>query len=603
MLAAFSTPSVGLDTRGRFYEVSDARPGTRVMTVMAFRCIRRLAGALTVGFLVLAWPASLQAQDNNPLHAVNTASPQATLRSFLTLTEALEEAFFAYLTNPNAATQATTQRLRDKLIRLFDMSQVPPALRQDVGGDAMAFLVDVIRRLDVPPLETIPDAKAFPDANQPASWAIPDTEISITRMMEGTRKGEFLFSADTVSRAGEFHALVKNLPLKRPDRVESWRDLQLQSHGWMIPPNLVIGLPSGLKQQVLDTPAWKVLGTALIILLAGTIVWLWHRLTRPRALDHRPVSYLRRLLTPIALVAAILGVGYVIEDQINVIGDFADVVEFAITIALYIAAAWALWLATLLVIEWIIASPAIPDEGLDANLLRLLGRVVGIFAIAMVAAHGGQQLGIPVLGVLAGLGVGGLAVALAAQSSVENLIGGLNLYADRPIRVGDLCAYGSIKGHVEHIGLRSTRIRGLDRTVTTVPNSELAKVQITNFAFRDQMLFHHVLDLPYETTIEQLRFLALSIRNFLMSHPRVRKEVALPRVHVVGFGEWSIKVEVHAYIDAKELPEFLATQEEFMLWIMALVNKADLSFAFPSQTSYIARDVTSSPTGLRRAIP
>jgi MscS family membrane protein len=377
----------------------------------------------------------------------------------------------------------------------------------------------------------------------------------------------------------------------------------LQSHGWMIPPNLVMGLPSGLKQQVLDTPAWKVLGTALIILLAGTIVWLWHHLTRPRALDHRPVSYLRRLLTPLALVAAILGVGYVIENQINVIGDFADIVEFATTIAVYVAAAWALWLATLFVIEWIIASPAVPDESLDANLLRLLGRVVGIFAIAMVAAHGGQQLGIPVLGVLAGLGVGGLAVALAAQSSVENLIGGLNLYADRPMRVGDLCAYGSIKGHVEHIGLRSTRIRGLDRTVTTVPNSELAKVQITNFAFRDQMLFHHVLDLPYETTIEQLRFLALSIRNFLMSHPRVRKEVALPRVHVVGFGEWSIKVEVHAYIDTKELPEFLATQEEFMLWIIALVNKADLSFAFPSQTNYIARDVTSPPTGLRRAIP
>ena len=92
---------------------------------------------------------------------------------------------------------------------------------------------------------------------------------------------------------------------------------------------MVIGLPSGLKQQVLDTPAWKVLGTGLIILLAGTIVWLWHRLTRPPALDHRPISYLRRLLTPIALVAVILGVGYVIEDQINVIGDFADVVGFA----------------------------------------------------------------------------------------------------------------------------------------------------------------------------------------------------------------------------------------------------------------------------------
>jgi MscS family membrane protein len=404
------------------------------------------------------------------------------LRSFLTLTEAIEEAFLAYLTNPDAAAQATTQRLRDKLIRLFGMSQVPPA-RQDVGADAMAFLVDVIQACGCAARGHTRCRRPFRTQASRQSWAIPDTEIpQITRIMDGARRRVSLQCGYRVT-AGEFHALVKDLPLKRPDRVESWRDLQLQSHGWMIPPNLVIGLPRGLKQQVLDTPAWKVLGTGLIILLAGIIVWLWHRLTRPRALDHRPVSYLRRLLTPIALVAAILGVGYVIEDQINVIGDFADIVEFATTIALYIAAAWALWLATLFVIEWIIASPAVPDESLDANLLRLLGRVVGIFAIAMVAAHGGQQLGIPVLGVLAGLGVGGLAVALAAQSSVENLIGGLNLYADRPIRVGDLCAYGSIKGHVEHIGLRSTRIRGLDRTVTTVPNSELAKVQSRTLPF------------------------------------------------------------------------------------------------------------------------
>jgi len=511
----------------------------------------------------------------------------------LTLTDALEEAFLAYRANPDPATQAATLRLRDKLIRLLDMSQVPPASRQDVGGDAMVFLVDFLRRVDVPAFEAIPDAKAFPDATQPASWSIPGTEITIARVMEGARKGEFLFSSETVAHAGEFHALVKNLPLKRAVQVASWREAQLQSHGWMIPPDLVTGLPDGLKRQVLDTPAWKVLGTALILLFAGVIVALWHRVTRPRAVDHKPFSYVRRLLTPLALVVAILGAKYVIADQINVIGTFAKLVEFGTTIALYGAAGWALWLATFIAIEWMIASPAIPDQSLDANLLRLLGRVVGIFAVATVVVYGGQQLGLPVLGVLAGLGVGGLAVALAAQSSVENLIGGLNLYADRPIRVGDFCAYGGIDGHVEHIGLRSTRIRGLDRTVTSVPNSELAKARITNFTSRDQMLFRHVLDLRYETTTEQ-RSLVMSIRDFLMSHPKVRSDVAVPRVHVIGFGDWSIKVEVYAYVDTKELPQFLAIQEEVMLRIMSLVDKSGAGFAFPSQTTYIARDTTAS---------
>lgn len=544
---------------------------------------------LYVVVCVFVWPNALLAQGSEVLFAVDTSSPQATVRTLYELTEAIETATLALKAAPTAAKQAEVESLVRKAISIFDVSGVPPTARRDVGADALVFLVDVLRRIEVPPLESIPDAKAFPDVEKPASWTIPGTEITIARLMQGAKKGKFVFDAETVARAGEFYSLVKHLPLRMPARVQSWREAQLQLHGWMIPHGWMDVLPPPLKVPVLDTPAWKVLATSAVLALLVGILALWRWVIGPRPEEHSPASYLRRLLVPAAIVLAIFSARFLIGHQINPIGVFAEIVEYALALALYIAAAWVAWLAVFVIIEWIIESPKIPDESLDANLLRLLARVLGILVAASIAAYGAQELGLPVLGVLAGLGVGGLAVALAAQSSIENLIGGLNLYVDRPIRVGDLCEYAGIKGHVEHIGLRSTRIRGLDRTVTSVPNSVLAKVHVTNHQLRDQMLFQHVLDLRYETTTHQLRMVSTSIRTFLATHPSVRHDLAAPRVHVIGFGDWSIKVEVHAYVDATTVPRFLAIQEELAIAIFELTRKSGAEFAFPSQTTYVSK--------------
>lgn len=549
-----------------------------------------LVRLICLAVCMLLWPTALFAQGSGPLLAVDTSSPQATVRTFYELTEALETSTLALKASPTSTRQAEVESLVRKAITIFDLSKVPPLARRDVGGDTLAFLVDVFRRVEVPPLETIPDAKAFPDVNKPDSWTVPGTEIVIARVLEGPKRGKFIFDAETVARAGEFYSLVKNLPLRTPARVQSWRDAQLQLHGWMIPHRWIDALPPSLKVPILDTPAWKVLGTGAALIFFAGMLALWRRMIQPKPEEYSPVSYLRRLLVPAGAALAVLGARSLVGHQINPIGTFAEIVELALALALYVAAASAAWLAVFVVVEWIIKSPKIPDQSLDANLLRLLGRMLGIVAVASIAAYGAQEFGLPVLGVFAGLGVGGLAVALAAQSSIENLIGGLNLYADRPIRVGDLCEYAGIKGHVEHIGLRSTRIRGLDRTVTSIPNSLLAKVHVTNYQLRDQMLFLHVLDLRYETTTHQLRVVSTSIRTFLSSHPKVRADLAAPRVHVIGFGDWSIKVEVYAYVDATTLPKFLSIQEELTIAIFDLVRRSGADFAFPSQTTYVSKD-------------
>jgi MscS family membrane protein len=119
-------------------------------------------------------------------------------------------------------------------------------------------------------------------------------------------------------------------------------------------------------------------------------------------------------------------------------GAFGEGYAVALTLALIAAGAWAAWLAAYFVVEVIISSPTIPDQSYDAHLLRLLARVAAVVGAAAVLVYGANQVGVPALGLVAGLGVGGFALALTAQSTVENLFGGMNLFADRPFRVGDV---------------------------------------------------------------------------------------------------------------------------------------------------------------------
>ncbi len=219
---------------------------------------------------------------------------------------------------------------------------------------------------------------------------------------------------------------------------------------------------------------------------------------------------------------------------------------------------------------------------LTSTLMKTLAVVVGLVVIFYYFA------GINVTAVVAGLGVGGIAVAFAAQKTIENFFGGVFLVWDKPIRLGDFCRAGEHMGTVEHIGLRSTLIRTLNRTVVSIPNGQLSSVSIENFTLRDRFLFRHTLNLRYETTADQLRFLLTSIRELLYRHPRVDSSTA--RIRFVAFGQSSLDLEIFAYVLETEMAAFLAVQEDLLLRFMDLVEASGSGFAFPSRTLYMAKD-------------
>ena len=219
---------------------------------------------------------------------------------------------------------------------------------------------------------------------------------------------------------------------------------------------------------------------------------------------------------------------------------------------------------------------------------------------------GGVLVGLGMLGVnltatLAGVGIGGIAVAFAAQKSLENLFGGVVVLSDKILRVGDVVKVGTTQGEVEDVTLYATRIRTLDRTVVSIPNGTMMTSQIENLSRRDKFLFRHTLGLRYETTAAGMHAALASCRGRLASDPRV--ESATARVRFVRVNAYTLDVEVFAYVLAPDWVTFLAAQEELLLALMQAVEEAGSGFAFPTQTTYLASEAKGLEPGAASAPP
>lgn len=226
------------------------------------------------------------------------------------------------------------------------------------------------------------------------------------------------------------------------------------------------------------------------------------------------------------------------------------------------------------------------QAGLSAVLFLRRGAKLAVLIFGVIGVL--STLGFDVTTGLAALGVGGLALALGAQKTVENFVGSVTLIADQPIRVGDFCKVGDTVGTVETIGMRSTRIRTNDRTVVTIPNGDFSSQRIENFAHRDRIWFHPTFGVRCDTSPEQIRYLLVELRSILYAHPKIDPESA--RVRFVGVGDFQYNLEVFSYVLTSDFNEFLEIQEDLLLRMMDVIEASGSGFAFPSQTVYLGRD-------------
>lgn len=236
----------------------------------------------------------------------------------------------------------------------------------------------------------------------------------------------------------------------------------------------------------------------------------------------------------------------------------------------------------------------LPAGGSARHATLSLGRrFLKIAAFVFVVLLGLASFGVNLTATLAGLGIGGLALAFAAQKSLANLFGGIAVLADNVIRVGDICRIGGQTGEVEDVTLWATRLRTNDRTVVSIPNGVVMESLIENVSRRDKFWFHPIIGLVYETTAEQMRRVLEGARGMLAADPRVDASDA--RVRFLRMGESSLDVEVFAYVRASTYSEFLGIQEELLLRVLQIVADAGTAVAFPSRTVYLAGHGAAEP--------
>jgi MscS family membrane protein len=224
-----------------------------------------------------------------------------------------------------------------------------------------------------------------------------------------------------------------------------------------------------------------------------------------------------------------------------------------------------------------------------ANSFLLLGRRVlkSVLLFAVLIAVVGA-LGLDTTTALAGLGIGGIAVALAAQKSLENFIGGVTLIADNALRVGEGCLIGDRFCLVEDISLRSTVFRTLEGTRLSIPNGTLATMNIENLFDRQKTLFRQSVQLRYETSPDQVRDILVELRRMVYSHPRLDQDSS--RVRLLNIGPASIQIEIFTIVLTGNAPEFLAIGEDILLKALEIIRASGAALGGPSQVLYVKPD-------------
>lgn len=523
----------------------------------------------------------------SPLEPVDTTSPRATYTSFIVNMESIRDSL------EKNAPRSTYEDSVSRAVLCFDLSQIAPAELEERGKASALMLIEILGRIEEP------DPESFPEDS--TSWSIPGTDIKIVLISEGDRAGEYLFSARTVARLDDFYAKAQRLPY----REGAWEGAfitYLNVPGALMPTRWADEIPSWLVHRIFRIPLWKFISLilAVSILTAGAYL----ALIITRKIEGPPgKSTFRRQLGNVVIAGLVIIMlklfSIVIRDVIGIRGRMQ---EFLLVIGFLFADLFLIFGTVAffnLLFSILTSSKYFEKRKLNEHLIKVMVQLTAVAASTYIAIRSAEFLGLEIGPIIAGLGIGGIAIALAARQTVENVIGGLTLFADKPVKVGDLCKFGPELGFVEEIGLRSTRLRKLDDTLVSVPNAQFSQLELENRSLRRKFLYHTELQFRYETKADQLRYLLVTLREMLLAHPKTIQDKM--RVRFLGFGSHSLDVEIFVYIRAADWPDSLSVREDMNFRIMDVVRASGAEFAFPSTTAYIAQDGERDEESIKKA--
>lgn len=489
------------------------------------------------GFILL-FHLAVNAAEHHPLAPPDTTSPRSTLAYFI---GRMDRAYQINLINSYKSREARDNIL--KAARCLDLSHIAPADIQDTSFETALLLKEVLDRLEIPPADKIPDAEAIKSQNR-SSWKIPNTRIIIAKVQEGPREGEYLFSKETVSRTKEFYNRVKHLPYRQGASVRAFEDF-IYSPGPLVPNSLMRMLPDWATDTVFEQAVWQWICWAGL-LIAGTLgTILVIRWTRSTVDTHQASGKRwawREVIAPLASLMIARIAQHLIDEQVNITGHLLEITNSVLRIVLFAAACWFILLTGKGLGEIIINSPRFRPRSIDANLARLIFRVVTLVILIVMIWNVTDYLGISLTAVFASAGIAGVAFALAARETLANFFGGISILLDRPFKTGDYIIIESgERGEVLEVGFRSTWIVTRDDVQIAIPNSILTSSKVINeSAPLPRFRVRIKVGVAYGTDIDRVERILLeeAKNNSLVS------ATPEPRVRFRAFGDSALDIEL-----------------------------------------------------------
>jgi len=503
------------------------------------------------------------------------SSPRATFDAFLSSMNEAREG------NPGALARA---------VACLDLDGYAPAVREQAGPRVARELKTYLDKVE------FVDLDAIPDATDRTRWVWRRSEAGDVAL-ERDAEGRWRFSRATLEAL--------------PALLESVRDRDyvagLQGGGGhALADWLRERAPASLRSRTFLLEGWQWLALVVVAVLGVLVdrivrallgLWLRRWMTRARrAVDveearfEQPVGILAMALV---WLVALRGLGLPL--------DVLNVLVVAARFVLAAAGVWAAYRLVDLATAYFAAVAARTETHVDDLLVPLARRGLKIVVVAFGLVFVAQNLDVDVTSLLTGLGLGGLAFALAAKDTVENLFGSVTVLVDHPFKIGDWIRLdGDLEGTVEEVGLRSTRIRTFYNSLITVPNARLVQAAVDNLGERRYRRIKATLGVQYDTPPDRIESFCEGIRELIRRHPYTRKDYYL--VYLNGFGASSLDILLYCFHETPDWPTELRERHRLFLDIVRLADRLGVAFAFPTQTVHLASTperpaVTSEPSG------
>lgn len=519
--------------------------------------------------------AAANAARPTPLAPIKTENPKDTMRTFM-------EAMKTYQKGLKSGNRQDQSAILTA-VRTLNLAGVGQLVQEDTGKEAAIYLKEAIDRAIVINYGKIPPTKAEAknaDFKLPPSWRLKDTEITIAKVAEGPRAGEYLFSPDTVKRAKEFYEKIKHLSYlpgttKGAGYSEPWLEQMA---------------PAFLRGRFLGAANWQWLGIGAFFLIALAIrrltIWLLALVKKLTARTETSWDdvLLSHLENPIVLLIS-SGALYFGLRLLKLDGWLYNFGSIAVQIGISFAIFWALYN----VVDSLDGKLAFLSENdrlpIDSQILPMLRRSLKVAIVVLGTLITIQNLGINVMSLVAGFGLGGLAFALAAKETAANLFGSLMILSDKPFRVGDDITFRGVEGTVEEIGLRSTKMRTYYNSQVSIPNGMMATDTVDNLGRRMYRRTKTMIGVTYDTSPEQLEAFLEGIKNIILANEYSRKE----GFHVVftGFGDSSLDIMLYFFLKVPNFALELVQRQRIYMEILRLAQELDVDFAFPTTTLHV----------------